>query len=91
MEESVGGEDVATGGVDSGPFTPWLVCGPCCWTCGGGLRIILGGDFSNVRIYCEIEEMLESVKQCKDQCEKTKFSLWCWLYNAHLFQLEIDF
>lgn len=57
LEESVGGEDVATGGVDSGPLTPWLVCGPCCLTCGGSFKIIFGGGFSNVRIYWEIEEM----------------------------------
>lgn len=52
-----GGEDVVTEGVDSGPLPPWLVCGPCCLTCGGGLRIIFGGGFSKVRIYCEIEDM----------------------------------
>lgn len=57
LEESAGGEDVVTEGVDSGPLPPWLVCGPCCLTCGGGLRIIFGGGFSKVRIYCEIEDM----------------------------------
>lgn len=68
LEDSVGGEDVATGGVESGPLTPWLFSCPCCLTCGGSLEIIFGGGFSNVRIYCVIEEML--VKQCKHQCEK---------------------
>lgn len=50
LEESAGEEDVATGEVDSGAVPPSVVCGPCL-ACGGGLRTILGGGFSRVRIY----------------------------------------
>lgn len=53
-----GGEDAAMEGGDSGALPPWFVCGPCCLTCGGGLRLIFGGGFSKVRTYSEIEDMV---------------------------------
>jgi len=49
LEGSAEEEDVAMEGLDTEPLLPWLVCGFCCVAC-GGLRIILGGGFSKVRI-----------------------------------------
>lgn len=51
LGERAAEEDVATAGVDAGALPPWLVCGICFLSCGGGFRIIVGGGFSTVRIY----------------------------------------
>ena len=51
LGESAAGEDVATAGVDAAALPPWLVCGICFLSCGGGFRTIVGGGFSIVRIY----------------------------------------
>ena len=67
-EESAGGEDVATEGVDSGLWPLWSICGPCCLACGDGWGIIFGGGFSIVRTYCTIKDAAQvSDTVCKDQ------------------------
>lgn len=55
LEEGAGVEDAGTTGAELLPSTPRTACGPCLG-CGGGLRIIFGGGFSKVRIWCESED-----------------------------------
>lgn len=85
LEESSGEEDVAAEGVDPGPLTPWLVLGPRCLTCEGGLRTTLGGGFSKERIYFGIEDMAK-VKMAKIIELTCKFSLsHFWLNTFSYF------